>query len=164
MEYRGYGRSTGSPGQDVLTRDAMAVYSRLVERPDVLSEQVLFHGRSLGGGVACALAAQHQPSALILESTFTSLRAMASTLFIPGFMVRDPFDNQETLRQLTVPILIFHGRQDEMIPFRHAQALAASNTQARLVPFQAGHNNLSSQRTLYWRTITAFLKSRGYIP
>jgi pimeloyl-ACP methyl ester carboxylesterase len=157
MEYRGYGRSNGSPSQKALSEDAAELYRRLIKRPDVRSERVFFHGRSLGGGVACALAARHRPVALILESTFTSLRAMASRLWIPGFLVRDPFDNADVLQSFDAPSLILHGREDEIIPFAHGEVLANLNPQARLVAFDAGHNDLAIQTRPYWTTITDFI-------
>ena len=159
LEYRGYGRSGGSPGEAQIIDDAVELYDRLVKRPDVDGDRVLFHGRSLGGGVACGLSRRHQPAALILESTFTSVSDRAWELHIPPFLVRDRFNNSEVIASFKRPLLILHGTQDQVVPFGHGEQLAARAKHAKLVAFDAGHNDLSAQTQRYWTTLHSFLIS-----
>ena len=56
VEYPGYGRSRGRPGQDTITEVMTAVFDRATARSDVDPSRVVLHGRSLGGGAACLLA------------------------------------------------------------------------------------------------------------
>ena len=146
-EFRGYGRSAGSPSQERITSDLVAFHDILAARPDVDPERIVFHGRSMGGGAVCALAVERRPAALILQSTYTSLPNMARRFFVPGFLILDRFDNEATLRSYDGPVLIVHGQQDTLIPFSEAEALrSASAGPSELVPLTGGHNDCSQTR------------------
>ena len=143
-EYRGYGRSAGSPTQERITSDFVAFYDLLVSRPEVDADRIVFHGRSLGGGAVCALVTERRPAALILESTFTSVRAMARRMFVPGFLVLDPYDNEAVVRAYDGPLLVLHGTGDQLIPYSHGESLAeAAAGTSQLVPLGCGHNDCS---------------------
>ena len=160
-EYRGYGRSAGSPSQNGIVEDSLAFLDRAVARPEVDPDQLIFHGRSIGGGVACALAAEYPPRALVLQSTFTSLAHMAwLTMGVPRLLIRDPFDNAAAVSQLDVPLLVIHGRQDEMIPYAQGQALAELSSQARLLTLESGHNDLRMNAE-FWQNVLGFLAEVG---
>ncbi len=165
VEYRGYGRSAGEPSEADLLADALAFRGLLVARPEVDHERLVYHGTSLGGGVACGLAAQRPPAALVLVSTFRSLRAMASGFLVPSFLVRDPFDNEVALAGLEVPVLLMHGRRDGIVPFEHGEALAALvGERATFVPWPGSHNALTPDRSGYWRAIGDFLRAAAIVP
>jgi hypothetical protein len=163
-EYRGYGRSAGSPSQEAITADLVAAHDMLRARPEVDAGRIVYHGRSLGGGAVCALATQRQPAALILQSTFTSIRDMARRYFFPGFLVRDPFDNVGTIQHLNLPILILHGTRDEVVPFGHAERLQAAAPRATLIAYGADHNDWPPGGEAYWRDIAQFLREAGILP
>lgn len=154
-EYRGYGRSDGSPSEENLRKDFARFYDLIVAREDVDEDQIIYHGRSLGGGVLCQLAAIRRPAKMILESTFTSIADIASSMMLPRFMVSDPFDSLAVIRTLDdVPILIMHGVHDATVPFTHAQRLADAAKNAKLVSYQATHNDMPRD----WETIEEFLR------
>lgn len=157
-EYRGYGRSAGTPSQDAITRDFVAFYDLAMERPDVDPGCVLLHGRSLGGGAVAQLALLRPPDAMILQSTFTSVTAFARQFFVPGALVADPFDTLEVVRTLgKTPLLIFHGTFDTVIPLHHAEELRDSAQRARLVTYPCDHNDFPADRRKYWAEIRSFL-------
>ena len=157
-EFRGYGRSTGAPTERGLTADFVALWDTLLTRPDVDTERIAIHGRSIGGGVACALAGRRRPWALILTSPFTSVRAMMRPYGIPSFAVRDPFDNVAVIRELDAPILIQHGELDGVIGIEHARALAALSARVVLeIDSSAGHNDLSLGSDPFWEPIERIL-------
>jgi fermentation-respiration switch protein FrsA (DUF1100 family) len=159
-EYRGYGRSAGSPGQEAITADLLHFHDWLVARPEVDPKRIVYHGRSLGGGAVCALAVHRPPAALVLQSTFTSIRRMARRFLMPGFLVRDPYDNLTVVRGLSCPVLVVHGRRDSLIPFAHAEDLrAAAGDRARLVAYpEADHNNCPPDWTAFWDEVERFLR------
>jgi fermentation-respiration switch protein FrsA (DUF1100 family) len=163
-EYRGYGRSAGSPSQDAITEDFIQFYDGLIARPQVDARRIVFHGRSLGGGAVCALAEQRKPAAIILQSTYTSVAAFASRFLAPRFIVRDPFDNLATVSKLDVPILILHGRHDEVIPFRHGKKLHAAAKHAKLVAYDCGHNDFPPDWDVFWKDIREFLAEKALLP
>lgn len=162
-EFRGYGRSAGSPSQRAITEDLVRIHDLALGRPEVDRSRVLLHGRSLGGGAACALASARPPRALILQSTFTSVTAMARRYWIPGFLVRDPFDNLEVVRRLQPRLLIIHGDRDELIPFQHARTLQGAVRGARLLALPCGHNDCPPDEKEYWEAIAGFLREAGIV-
>lgn len=162
-EYRGYGRSSGSPSQKTITTDQVRAYDWLIARPEVDPKRVFFHGRSLGSGVACALAAERKPAALILQAPFRSVRVMMRSFLIFGPFVLDPYDNEEVVRNLDRPLLVLHGREDEIVPFAHGQALAAIGRDATLVEFDCGHNDFPVGGRRHWEAVEAFLKKSGVL-
>lgn len=155
-EYRGYGRSGGSPSQKSITEDLVRFYDLLVARPEVDPGRVIFHGRSLGGGAVCALAARRPPASLILQSTFTSVRELMAGYFVPGFLVADPFDNLAVLRHLAAPTLVVHGEHDMLIPHTHAQRLAQAS-QGRLLSYPCDHNDCPPDWKHLWAQIRQHL-------
>lgn len=163
VEYPGYGRSEGSPSQESITAAMAAAYDRLGENRRIDPGRIVFFGRSLGGGAVCALSRHRPAAAVILVSAFTSIRSMAARYLAPPFLVRDPFDNRAALRQYQGPVLLVHGRDDQIIPFAHAERLADAAANATLVAYDCGHNDMPPDPQHYWRTIFDFLKQSGII-
>jgi pimeloyl-ACP methyl ester carboxylesterase len=164
VEYPGYGRSDGSPSQKAITEVFLTAYDNLIARENVDPARIILMGHSLGGGVACALAGQRPSAALILLSTFTSIRALSSRYFSPGFLVRDPFENLDVVSRYTHPIHISHGEQDGIIPYSHALALSQAGQDARLVTYQTGHNDCPPNWGAYWDEVIRFLEDIEIIP
>ena len=163
-EYRGYGRSAGHPSEAAIRADLARFYDLLAARPEVDRTRIVFHGRSLGGGAVCALAAERgAPAALILQSTFTSVTDIARSFLVPAFLVRDPFDSRAVVARLHVPTLVVHGRRDRVVPFAHARELVRASPSARLVAYDADHNDCPPDPAPYWREITALLREARVI-
>lgn len=145
LDYRGYGRSEGKPSESGIEKDAEAAYRWLTEERGLDPGSIVVYGKSLGGAPACALASRRPCGVLILQSTFTSVPAMASRMapFVPAMLVRTRMDNLRRIRDVRVPLLILHSRDDEIVPFEMAQALFdAAPEPKRLYAFEgAGHND-----------------------
>lgn len=146
FDYRGYGRSEGRPDEEGLYLDAVAAYDALASRPLVDSDRIFLFGRSLGGAVAAELATRRAAAGLILESTLTSAAAMAWRMFRPlplHWVIKSRFDTMRCLQQLTLPILVIHGTQDEVIPLEMGKELfaAATNPKRFYEIAGAGHND-----------------------
>ncbi len=146
FDYRGYGRSTGSPDVQGTSRDARAAREALLARPGVDSAAVVYLGESLGGAVAAELAVEHPPGALVLQSTFTSLRAMARLHYpvVPAVAVPDVYATIDRIGRLSCPVLVVHGDRDAIVPVEHGHALfaAARGPKRLLIVPGAGHNDL----------------------
>lgn len=162
-EYRGYGRSDGSPSQEKITADFEAFYDRLAARPEVDEDRIIFHGRSLGGGAVCALARRRKPAAMILMSTFTSVADMAKRYLLPRFLVLDPFDNEQVLRELDVPVLLVHGTEDELVPHASSERLAKIAPRAELVSYPCDHNTCPHDWERFWRDVRHFLEATAIL-
>lgn len=144
FDYRGYGHSSGQPSERGLYRDAATAWAHLVGRADTAAARRIIFGRSLGGAVAVDLATGVRADALIIESTFTSVRTLARLIFplpLPGLPVK--YDSLSKMGRLRMPLLAIHGEQDELIPFAEGRALfeAAAEPKAWYPIPGAGHND-----------------------
>lgn len=149
FDYRGYGHSSGRPGEAGTHRDARAARSELLRQPGVDASRVFYLGESLGGAIALPLALEFPPAGLILQSTFTSVRdlARAHYPFLPSRMVPDAYPSLRLIPRLRAPLLVLHGDRDEIVPLLHGEALfEAAPAPKRMHVFpDAGHNDLVSQ-------------------
>ncbi len=147
LDYRGYGKSEGSPDEAGVYRDAEAAYDYLIAVRQFPPQSVYLYGQSLGGAVAIDLAARHACGGLIVESSFTSGRAMARRMFrIPLFeyVPKSRFDSLAKIARVRCPVLVIHGTQDELVPFSMSRQLYAAAPEPKaFLPIEgAGHNNL----------------------
>jgi pimeloyl-ACP methyl ester carboxylesterase len=153
VEYPGYGRSSGAPSQPSITRTLVAAYDWAVAQPSVDPKRVVGYGRSLGGGVICALARERSLAAMILESTFTSVPDLAFDRGVPGFLFQSTFDCLSTVRSFAGPILFLHGERDNFIPLRHAWRMHSVALASEIQVLPCGHMDCPRS----WPSITAFL-------
>jgi uncharacterized protein len=145
FDYRGYGHSTGKPTEEGTYLDAQAAWNYLKAERGIPPHTIVVFGRSLGGTVASWLAEQTDPGLLFLESTFTSAADIAAGMFplLPArWLCRYGYNAVDRVRRVRCPVFITHGRQDTMIPFRHAQRiLKAAHEPKQLVELDGGHND-----------------------
>jgi hypothetical protein len=144
FDYRGYGKSQGTPSEQGLFRDAQAAWDWLLHNKNADPGRIVCWGRSLGGPIAARLARDNQPGALIIESTFTSLPDLGQKIypFLPVKLIsRLRFPTQKYLRKLTCPVLVVHSTEDEIVPFSFGERLfkAASEPKSFLA-IHGGHN------------------------
>lgn len=144
IDYRGYGRSTGSPTEAGLYRDAQTAWSWLTEQKGIAPERIVVFGRSLGGAVASRLATDVDAAGLIVESAFTSVSDIGAEVYwwLPVRMLsRLDFDTASHLEQSGLPVLVIHSRDDDIIPFHHGQRLARiAGERGRLSEIRGDHN------------------------
>jgi fermentation-respiration switch protein FrsA (DUF1100 family) len=163
VEYPGYGTSAGSPSQTSITQTFIAAYDYLAARKDIDPSRIVLFGRSLGGGAVCALARKRNAAAFILMSTFTGVRPFAKRFLVPSLLVRDPFDNMAVVKSYPGPVLIIHGRSDEVIPFSHGTALYKTAQNGKMIAYDAGHNDCPPDWKIFWHDIATFLNEAGII-
>lgn len=156
-DYRGYGRSSGTPTESNTYDDILAAYQYLVEEKEVPPSSILAWGFSIGGGPSIWLAENKRVGALLLESTFVSAFRVKTRW--PIF----PFDRYTNLRRLQgtyAPTLVVHGEQDHSIPIWHAKALARvaqGPTRTLWVP-EARHGDLVEVAgDGFWEALRTFL-------
>jgi fermentation-respiration switch protein FrsA (DUF1100 family) len=160
VEYPGYGRSAGSPSEASIRDAILAAYDWAKQQAAIDATRIVGHGRSLGGGAICLLAKERPLAALILESTFTSIRGFAHRFAAPEFLVRDPFDNLATVRGYAGPILVLHGDRDDVIPFEHGRTLARAAKHAEFSAMPCAHNDCE----VPWERVHRFLVAAGVFP
>ena len=162
-EYRGYGHSDGSPSQPDIGADMVLFLEQALARLEVDSTRVVYHGRSLGGGVVCDLARHRAPRALVLESTFKSIPDVARRFRAPRWVVRDHFESAKVVPNLECPVLVFHGRQDGLVPHSHGEELARLAPRGRLVSYDCSHNDLPREKEGFWREVWVCLSEAGVL-
>ncbi len=163
VEFPGYGRSEGKPSQASITETFVTAYDLMAGREDVDASKIILYGRSIGGGAICSLLKYRRAAAVILMSTFTSARSFASRYLVPAFLVRDPFDNLSVLKAFQGPLLILHGKHDEVIPYAHGNALYQASPNARFLSYECGHNDCPPDWSRFWEDVEEFLRSAGLV-
>lgn len=129
IDYRGYGKSTGSISEKGLYSDAESAYKFLLEKKRIKPDGIIIYGRSIGSGVAVEIASRKKCGGLILESSYSSLATLANEkvpFFFPSFYLRSKFNNLKKIDQVSCPIAFLHGAEDTLIPPAHSQILFES--------------------------------------
>lgn len=144
LDYRGYGKSGGSPTEHGLYADADAAYLYLLNR-GYTARHIVLQGESLGTAVAVNLASRKECAGVVLEAAFTSGRDVANTVLpVFGPLLFWGFDTKSKIAAIGAPLLFFHGDRDEIIPLRLGRSLfeAAPETKSFIEVPGAGHNDL----------------------
>jgi uncharacterized protein len=129
FDYRGYGKSGGSPGEEGVLADGEAAAKWLANRSQQPIENLIIMGRSLGGGVAVHLASVVDPQALILDRTFSSTVDVAADRYwwLPvRYVMRNQFWSIVRIKRYAGPLFQMHGDKDEVIPIWSGKKLFAA--------------------------------------
>ena len=160
VDYPGYGKSSGSlpVSEQALYRSAEAAFAELLKSTDSQLPLIVY-GRSLGSAVASHLAAKPEVRALILETPYTSMKAMAKVVFpyVPSILVRYNLDNEINLRAVNVPILILHGTNDNVVPYGQGKELHSQKATSEFVSIDGGSHNDLPEHALYWDAVINFV-------
>lgn len=167
-EYRGYMSLEGKPTYWTTKLDAQAAYNYLCATFGIDADRLAFFGHSLGSAVATELAKVHRPRALLLQSPFTSARAMARMIVVPPIsyvwrvISRIHFDTARAVSTLDVPVSVTHGKRDRIVPFRMGIEVynAAKIKGPLLLVENAGHSDIARVAgEEYWAWISAALRN-----
>ncbi len=165
FDYRGYGKSQNiRPTEKGLYEDANGAYDYLTRIRKIRPERVVLFGRSLGASVAGDLAAQRPASALILESSFPSIEAVAKLHYngLPmHWFLGAEFRLIDRLPYLSLPKLIIHGDKDDIIPIELGRQVfeAAKPPKEWYVIQGADHNDTYAVGgKAYFRRLGEFIK------
>ncbi len=163
IDYRGYGRSGGSPDEAGLYRDADAAYRYLTEEKKFDPSRIIIYGNSLGGAVALDLGVRKPLGGLILAGTFTSALEMGHRmLLIPylEYFAKTRFNNLAKIARLAAPVLIMHGTEDAVVPYVMASQLFEASLEPKFFyPVEgAAHDGLYMlERKDYLKRLEEFL-------
>lgn len=166
FDYRGYGQSGGKASEEGTYSDMRGAIDWLAGE-GWLPQQMIYFGRSVGAGVALQLALEQPPAGLVLESPFTSIKAMGRYHYpllwlLAGWLLDVRYDNLAKIAQLKVPLLIFHGDRDDIVPQMMGKELfeQAPATKTFFSIAGAGHNDTYDRGgTGYWQQWREFLSS-----
>lgn len=126
FDYRGYGKSQGTPTEAGTYRDATAAWNYLTEDRNIAANQIVIMGRSLGGSVAAWLAARKNPVVAVIESTFTSAADLGGDLYpwLPvRWMLKYDYNTLKHIQKIDKPLFMAHSRDDRVVPYHHGEQL-----------------------------------------
>ena len=153
FDYRGYGRSEGTPTEAGVLQDARAARTWLAQRAGVPESELVLMGESLGDGVVVDLAADGGTRGLILESSFASLPDVAAHHYgwLPvKLLMKSRLDSASKIGRYHGPLLQFHGDADRIVPFETGQKLFnAANDPKEFVMIPRGNHNDPPTRRYY---------------
>lgn len=158
-DYQGYGTSEGRPSEQGAYDDENAAYDYLTGQLKIAPDRIIIFGRSVGTGPAVHIAARRPAAGLILQSPFLSAFRVLTRISLLPF---DKFPNSRDIGKVRCPVLIIHGRRDEVIGFWHGQKLFALANQPKqfFAVEGAGHNDVDMiAGAAYLETIQAFADS-----
>ncbi len=144
FDYRGYGDSEGHPTEKGTYMDAEAAYDYLIREREVPYSEIIVMGRSLGGPIASYISSHFPVRALIVESSFTSIKDVAPFhMVIPAkFFSRFRYNTKEYVKNTDIPVMIIHSRNDEIIPFSHGKELySAAGERKKFLEIEGFHSN-----------------------
>lgn len=166
IDYRGYGQSGGKTTEKGIYRDADAAWRYLIEERGVVADDIVIFGRSMGASAAAKLATKQQPLALIVESSFTSVPDIAQELYpwLPArWLSHLRHATRDYVQDVRNPVLVIHGRDDEIVPFHHGEAIfAAANEPRTQLLLRGGHNDAYIRdEANYIKGLRTFLSGLG---
>jgi len=160
FDYRGYGRSEGTPTVEGALQDARAARKKLCELAEIKESEMVLMGESLGGAIAVQLAAESSPRGLILQSTFSSLKDVADFHFprLSWLVPANKLDSLSKIGSYHGPLFQSHGTLDETVPLTSGEKLfEAANEPKELMRIpRADHNNWLTED--YLRRLDEFIK------
>lgn len=162
FDYRGFGKSEGSPNEPGVLADSEAALEWLCDRTDRTPEEVIVVGRSLGGGPAVHLAAKCGCKTLVLQRTFSSIADTAQHHYrwLPvRLLMRNPFLSIEKIKSCEIPLFQSHGDVDTVVPIQLGRKLHDASPANRKKFLECpGMGHFDGLPTEYWSELKSFLE------
>jgi len=163
LDYRGYGKSTGRIESEAqLNADVRAAWDAIA--PRYRGKPIVIYGRSLGTGLAVALAREVDAQLLVLVTPYTSLADAAQRAYpvAPAFLLKYPLRTDRAIGDVRAPVLFLHGTRDTLIPPADSEKLRTLvRSKSELVMIEgAGHQDIHQFRA-YQDSLAARLTALG---
>jgi pimeloyl-ACP methyl ester carboxylesterase len=145
IDYPGFGKSTGIFSEQLLYDWALTLYK--LARARFSPDSIIIYGKSMGTGIAAQLASIRDCRHLILETPYYSMPSVIDN-YLPVYpvnkMIHYKFPTSQYLQDVTAPVIIFHGTDDWVIPYRNAKRLMPflKSTDVFVTVAEASHNDL----------------------
>lgn len=163
FDYRGFGKSAGTPTEQGVLEDGEAAMDWLNVRTGTRPEDVILVGHSLGGGVAVHVASTRGARALVLQRTFDSLVGVAQSrywMFPVSWLMQNQYRSCDWIGQCGVPLFQSHGTLDQVVPLSSGQALFGASPAKQKEFFElVGGNHFSGYPPDYFDSLERFLEA-----
>jgi fermentation-respiration switch protein FrsA (DUF1100 family) len=160
FDYRGYGRSEGTPDAVGILLDGRAARHWLAERAGVKENQIVLMGESLGGTVVVDMAAADGARGLVLDSTFSSLPDVAGFHYpwLPvAALTKTRLDSAGAIAKYHGPLLMFHGDKDQIIPIKFGRKLFDAANEPKRFVVMLGHDHNDARPAVFFAELDKFL-------
>jgi fermentation-respiration switch protein FrsA (DUF1100 family) len=162
VDWRGYGKSDGKPTEGALYKDALASYD--YAKLALKAPRIAVYGESVGGPYAAYVAAHRDVTCVVIENSFPSLRELGNSLYAPlplGWFAPFAMRTTRWLNDGGKPVLVMHGRRDEVIPFPLGMRLYDGLKVPRqlLVSEYATHSAIPAVEPRYYDTVAGFVRA-----
>lgn len=164
FDYRGFGKSEGSPTESSLYLDALAAYDYVLDEIATDPESIALYGESLGGPYAAYVASRRPSRCIVIENSFSSLQSVARVMFprLPlHLFVTRSLRTADWLNQARRPVLVMHGACDTTLPVALGQELydRLSVPKRLMLSAAAGHCEIPTvEGERYYREVTEFIR------
>ena len=162
IDYRGYGRSSGTPTESGIFSDALLIYDTIKAK----HQDISLFGRSLGTGVACYVASRRPTDKLVLITPYDSIESVARDrypIFPLSLLIQDKYDSLRRVSQIKADTIILIAENDTVVPKKHAYILAEAfpKDQIRTYEIKGSHHNDIADTAEYSTILKAFLKEKN---
>ena len=160
VDYPGFGKTTGDRSEPLIYSQALEFYRLALN--EISSDSLVIYGKSIGTGIASYVAANGESKQLILETPYLNIEALARhylPVYPVGLMVKYRFPTSRYLRRVRVPVTIFHGTRDEIIPFKHAKLIQRLKPGVELIAIEDGRHNDLSDHDLFRKKLDSLLSN-----
>ncbi len=151
IDYPGFGKSTGKRTEQILYNDAALLYK--MARARFPKDSIIIYGKSIGTGIAAQLASVRDCKRLILETPYYNMEALMkhyAFIYPVDWLTKYHFPTCDYFKKIEAPVTLFHGTEDEVIPYKQAERLTKENPGTELVAIKNGkHNNLNDSRVFH---------------
>ena len=159
ISWRGFSGNKGKPTEKNLYHDANGAVKWLNDR-GINNKNIILYGESLGTGVATELGKRNVFGGIILESPFTSI-AKAAKIYYPylpiNLVLKDRYDSIEKIQSITVPILIMHGKKDNIVPQKMGLELFEKANEPKFNYFPKNDDHMMDFNEKLLNTIGVFI-------
>ncbi len=160
IDYPGYGKTTGKKTEERFYKDADVMYRMASVK--ISSDSIIIYGKSLGTGIASELAAVNNCRRLILETPYYSISSLGwyhFPIYPVQRMSRYHFPVYTYLQETKAPVTIFHGTNDQVIPYRHAKKLMnVLKPGDEFITIEKGRHNNLNDFELFHRRLDSVLQ------
>ena len=160
ISWRGFSGNKGLPTEKNLYADAEASIKWLNEQ-GVNNKQIILYGESLGTGVAVEIGKKNNFNSIILESPFTSIEASAKMYYpyLPvKLLLKDKYDSISKIKMINNPILIMHGKKDDVVPFSMGKELFEKANRPKYSYFTSDDDHMMEFNTSLLEKIKEFIE------
>ena len=161
VAYRGFSGNEGKPTEEGLYQDARDTLKWL-NKQNVEDEKIIIYGESLGTGVSTEVSQYKNYAGLILESPFTSMVDAGKHyyFYLPvSLLLKDRYETIKKLKNIKIPILVMHGENDKIVPFKMGKKVFSEANEPKYFYFPKDDDHMMEYNENLLEALNKFLKS-----